>query len=161
MVRKWPDLERGESANETGRDHIPPRVFKEMTRLDKQRERLEELLTGVTPFNSRSRTEEIAKILDTYIPDVSKMASQVKKFTEAYKKLSGENQQLKKENAALEKELDASRRTSVMKKLEDAQLRQSYEAAVQVLESMPPELVEAYRNRGKAARSKERAYEKC
>ena len=161
MVKKWPDLERGESASETGRDHIPPRVFKEMTRLDKQRERLEELLTGVTPFNSRSRMEEIAKILDTYIPDVAKMASQVKKFTGAYKKVSGENQQLKKDNAALEKELDASRRTSVMKKLEDAKLRQSYEAAVQVLESMPAELVEAYRNRGKAARSKERAYEKC
>ena len=29
MVKKYPDLERGESASETGRDHIPPRVFKE------------------------------------------------------------------------------------------------------------------------------------
>ena len=29
MVRKYPDLERGESASKTGRDHIPPRVFKE------------------------------------------------------------------------------------------------------------------------------------
>ena len=35
MVKKYPDLERGESASETGRDHIPPRVFKEMTRLKK------------------------------------------------------------------------------------------------------------------------------
>ena len=35
MVKKYPDLERGESASETGRDHIPPRVFKEMTRLTK------------------------------------------------------------------------------------------------------------------------------
>ena len=30
MVLKYPDLERGESASQTGRDHIPPRVFKEM-----------------------------------------------------------------------------------------------------------------------------------
>ena len=30
MVKKYPDLERGESASETGRDHIPPRLFKEM-----------------------------------------------------------------------------------------------------------------------------------
>ena len=37
MVRKYPDLERGESASETGRDHIPPRVFKEMARLTKQK----------------------------------------------------------------------------------------------------------------------------
>ena len=29
MVKKYPELERGESASETGRNHIPPRVFKE------------------------------------------------------------------------------------------------------------------------------------
>ena len=37
MVQKYPDLERGESASQTGRDHIPPRIFKEITRLNKQR----------------------------------------------------------------------------------------------------------------------------
>ena len=36
MVKKYPDLERGESASETGRDHIPTRVFKQMARLNKQ-----------------------------------------------------------------------------------------------------------------------------
>ena len=41
MVKKFPDLERGESASLTGRDHIPPRVFKEMTRLTKQKDKLE------------------------------------------------------------------------------------------------------------------------
>ena len=43
MVKKFPDLERGESASLTGRDHIPPRVFKEMTRLTKQKSKLEDL----------------------------------------------------------------------------------------------------------------------
>ena len=28
MVIKYPDLERGESASQTGRDHIPPRIFR-------------------------------------------------------------------------------------------------------------------------------------
>ena len=37
MVQKYPDLERGESASQTGRDHIPPGIFKEITRLNKQR----------------------------------------------------------------------------------------------------------------------------
>ena len=41
MVKRYPDLERGESASETGRDHIPPRLFKEMARLTKQAERLD------------------------------------------------------------------------------------------------------------------------
>lgn len=31
MVEKYPDLERGEAASMTGREHIPPRLFKEAT----------------------------------------------------------------------------------------------------------------------------------
>lgn len=38
MVRKYPDFERGESASLTGRDHIPPRMFKQMTQLTAQKE---------------------------------------------------------------------------------------------------------------------------
>jgi hypothetical protein len=28
MVKKYPELERGESASETGREHIPPRLYR-------------------------------------------------------------------------------------------------------------------------------------
>ena len=38
MVKKYPDLERGESASETGRDHIPPRLFKEAVHLNRMKE---------------------------------------------------------------------------------------------------------------------------
>jgi len=37
MVKKYPDMERGESASETGREHIPPRLFKQAVKLNKQR----------------------------------------------------------------------------------------------------------------------------
>ena len=74
MVRKYPDLERGESASQTGRDHIPPRVFKEMIRLTKQKAKLEELLAGIGAFNAKSRAAEIAALLDKYIPAVEQMA---------------------------------------------------------------------------------------
>lgn len=143
MVKRFPDLERGESASETGRDHIPPRVFKEMTHLDTQRERLEELLTGVNAFNAKARAAEISKLLDSYLPNVAKMDAQVKRFTGAYANVTNENKRLKRRTGALEKELDASRRTSIAKRLEDAKLRQSYEAAVQILERIPPEIIEA------------------
>ena len=33
MVEKYPDLERGEAASMTGREHIPPRLFKEAAHL--------------------------------------------------------------------------------------------------------------------------------
>ena len=73
MVKKYPDLERGRSASETGRDHIPPRIFKEMTQLTKQRRKLEELLSGVNALNAKSRIGEIAEFLDKYIPAVERM----------------------------------------------------------------------------------------
>ena len=40
MVKKYPDLERGESASETGRDHIPPRLFKEAVHLNRMKEQI-------------------------------------------------------------------------------------------------------------------------
>lgn len=36
MVKKYPDLERGEAASVTGREHIPPRLFKEAAHLTRQ-----------------------------------------------------------------------------------------------------------------------------
>ena len=47
MVKKWPDLERGESASETGRTHIPPRLFKEAAHLNRQRDTQLRLLHAV------------------------------------------------------------------------------------------------------------------
>ena len=56
MVQKYPTLERGESASESGRKHIPVRVFKQMTRLTKQKERLDKLLGDVKLTNYKERT---------------------------------------------------------------------------------------------------------
>ncbi len=50
MVKQYPELERGESASQTGREHIPPRIFKEMTQLTKQKEQLDALLMGNHPL---------------------------------------------------------------------------------------------------------------
>ena len=58
MVKKYPDLERGESASETGRDHIPTRVFKQMARLNKQHDKLEEMLSGYAGCHRKSRRIE-------------------------------------------------------------------------------------------------------
>ena len=88
-------MERGESASQTGRDHIPPRVFKEMTRLTKQKDKLEDLLAGINPFNAKSRAEEICKILDTYLPSVEKMDTLLRKYGVAFTKTASENKKLK------------------------------------------------------------------
>ena len=44
MVEKYPDLERGEAASMTGREHIPPRLFKEAAHLTRQAKQITDLL---------------------------------------------------------------------------------------------------------------------
>ena len=156
MVKKFPDLERGESASLTGRDHIPPRVFKEMTRLTKQKEKLGQLLTGITPFNAKSRAEEICKILDTYIPSVEKMDTLLRKYGVAFTKTASENKKLKKKTEQLEQSLDKATQGSTLKKLADAKLHRDYEDAVAVLDRIPKEVLAAYTHR--TEKERETAY---
>lgn len=96
MVKQYPELERGESASQTGREHIPPRIFKEMTQLTKQKEQLDALLVGINPFNGKSRAAEISKVLDSYIPAVSKMRTELNRYQVAFTETTAENRQLKK-----------------------------------------------------------------
>ena len=158
MVKKFPDLERGESASQTGRDHIPPRVFKEMTRLTKQKAKLENLLTGINPFNAKSRAEEICKILDTYLPSVEKMDTLLRKYGVAFTKTASENKKLKTKNAELEESLASAQRVSALKQIEDFKLRRDYDSAVAILEQIPAEVLDFYKQPHKKER--ETAYDR-
>ena len=151
MVQKYPDLERGESASQTGRDHIPSRIFKEMTRLNKQRQRLDDLLSGVNPLNGKKRAAEISKLLDGYIPAVEKMHTQLKKYNVAFTETVTENKRLKKKTTELKQSLETATKTSVLKELRDVQLRRGYEDAMALLERIPPEVLDEFR-KPKAAR---------
>ena len=136
MVKKYPDLERGESASQTGRDHIPPRIFKEMTHLTQQREKLDQLLTGIGPLNSKKRAAEISELLDGYIPAVEKMRTQLKKYSTAFTSTKAENEKLNRKNKKLSESLEEANHESVLKKLNDAKLQREYEEALAVLEGV-------------------------
>ena len=156
MVAKYPDLERGESASQTGRDHIPPRIFKEMTHLTQQRQKLDQLLTGIGPLNGKKRAAEISELLDGYIPAVEKMRSQLKKYSTAFTSTKAENEKLKRKNKKLSESLEEANHESVLKKLNDAKLQREYQKALAVLERIPPEVIDSYANRDLDTLSKKR-----
>ena len=143
MVKKYPDFERGESASETGRTHIPPRLFKEAVRLNRQKDKIARLLSEITPLNAKKKSSEIESILTDYIPSVEKLMTRMKKANSAVK-------ELKKEIAALEQELDGSK-ASVQRQLELARKLQEFEALQQTVNELedeiaaiPPEIREKY-----------------
>ncbi len=158
MVKMFPDLERGESASKTGRDHIPSRVFKEMTRLTKQKAKLEELLSGVNAFNAKGKAAEIGKLLDKYIPAVEQMHTTLKKYNVAFTTTTTENKKLKKKNEQLSESLEEATQESTLKKLADAKLHRDYEDALALLDRIPQEVIAEYMN--KPGRGRVNAYDR-
>ena len=138
MVRRWPDLERGESASETGRTHIPPRLFKEAAHLNRQRDMLMKLLAEVNPLNAKKKSAEIEALLEQYIPGVERMQTQMRKYNTAYKAL-------RTENAELKKQVDSSKE-SVRYRLEVSQQLQELEDLRRTVDNIPPEILQAYRS---------------
>ena len=138
MVRRWPDLERGESASETGRTHIPPRLFKEAAHLNRQQDMLMKLLGEVNPLNAKKKSAEIEALLERYIPGVERMQTQMRKYATAYKALRAENSELKKQ-------VDSSKE-SVRHRLEVSQQLQELEDLRRTVDNIPPEILQAYRS---------------
>lgn len=138
MVRRWPDLERGESASETGRTHIPPRLFKEAAHLNRQRDMLMKLLAEVNPLNAKKKSAEIEALLERYIPGVERMQTQMRKYDTAYKAL-------RVENAELKKQVDSSKE-SVRHRLEVSQQLHELEDLRRTVDNIPPEILQAYRS---------------
>ena len=147
MVKKYPDLERGESASETGRDHIPTRVFKQMARLNKQHDKLVELLSDVKFTNYKDKTAQVVAFLEKYIPDVATMETQMKKYEKFFKTADGKQKALEKKNADLSAALEESEKESTVKKLQEMRLHSDYERVKGILDRIPPEIIKAYTHR--------------
>ena len=137
MVRKYPDLERGESASETGRTHIPPRLFKEAVHLNRMKDQIMAILNDSNPFNKKSKAEELETLLDKYVPGVEAMRTKLKKYDKTYKELTAEN-------AELEKELNSASRESIQKKLEIQRKLSELDELRRTVDAIPNEVIRAY-----------------
>ncbi len=137
MVKKYPDLERGESASETGRTHIPPRLFKEAVHLNRMKDQIIAILNDSNPFNKKAKAEELEALLDKYIPGVEVMRTKLKKYDMTYKELT-------EENAELEKKLSSTSKESVRKKLEISQKLNELDELRRTVDAIPDEVIRAY-----------------
>ena len=137
MVKKYPYLERGESASETGRTHIPPRLFKEAVHLNRMKDQIMAILNDSNPFNKKAKAEELEALLDKYIPGVEVMRTKLKKYDKTYTELINEN-------ATLEKKLDSSSRESIQKKLEIQRKLSELDELRRTVDAIPDEVIRAY-----------------
>ena len=143
MVKKYPDLERGESAGETGRDHIPPRVFKEAVHLNRMKEQILKLMTDTNLLNKKSKMEELEALLDKYVPATEALRTKLRKYDKAYKALSDENSALE---AELQTAKDASKE-KIADRLKYGKTEQELCELHALIDNIPPEIVAAYRRK--------------
>ncbi len=143
MVKKYPDLERGESASETGRDHIPPRLFKEAVHLNRMKEQILKLMTDTNLLNKKSKMEELEALLDKYVPATEALRTKLRKYDKAYKALSDENSALE---AELQTVKDASKE-KIADRLKYGKTEQELCELHALIDNMPPEIVAAYRGK--------------
>ena len=136
MVKKYPDLERGESASETGRTHIPPRLFKEAVHLNRMNEQIMAILNDTNPFNKKAKLDELEALLGKYVPGAEALRTKLRKYDAAYKTLTAEN-------ATLEKQLGAASKESVLKKLEINEKLRELDELHRMVDGIPPEILQA------------------
>lgn len=143
MVKKYPDLERGENASETGRTHIPPRVFKEAVHLSRMKEQIMALTADTNLLNKKAKMEELEVLLDKYVPAAEAMRTKLRKYDKAYRELSNEN-------AALEAELQTAKnagKEKIANRLKYGNMERELRELHALVDHIPPEIVAAYRSR--------------
>ena len=144
MVKKYPDFERGESASLTGRTHIPPRLFKQAARLNWQKDKLIHLLSEMNPLNAKTKSKEIAILLDEYVPGVEELMTKLKKTSKAAKEMRREITDLKKEvNSSKASTLRQLELEKKVQELDD--LQHMVEVLQQTMDAIPAEILAMYK----------------
>ena len=133
MIQAYPDLERGESARETGRKHIPTRIFKQAVNLTRQAQRLETVLSGINPINATKKREEVLSLLEKFFPEMEDFESALKKYKTGFTRLE-------KENAALAKRARAGDEKKIKTQLERGKLESELRELRRIVDAIPEDL---------------------
>lgn len=139
MVKAFPDLERGESSRQTGRRHIPTRLFKQAVSLSKQAAAIEKTLDGINVMNAGKKKEEALTMLKKWFPQMENFSRQLKKYKVTINDLLEENKKL-------ETRAKASEAGKIKNTMEKAKLESDLYNMQRLLERIPPELLEQVRS---------------
>ena len=142
MVDKYPDLERGESASRTGREHIPPRLFKEAAHLTRQAKEITDLLENTKFFNAGKNTDKAVELLQKFFPAMENFQTQIRKYDQTICSLKSDKSSLQKQTENLSRQVKEAKSSSIQKKMGDARLRADYENLQRLVKRIPPEILE-------------------
>jgi len=77
MSKEFPDLERGRSAKETGRQHIPTWMLKRTTELEKDGQEIADLFASMNRFNMPKVKDELETKFPTWLKKTQVLSAQI------------------------------------------------------------------------------------
>ena len=140
MSQRWNVLERGVSAMETHRKHIPVWQFKKAQRLDKQAEKIKHLMEDINAFNVGKKREEIFEALAVWLPQAEKFLAQTKSSQDYIDQLTDKNSKLTQEL------MDKDERYSELS-MEAAYMRHALDSQQRLIDTIPKEIIEEIRQK--------------
>ena len=135
MSARWNELDRGASAMETHRKHIPVWLYKKAQRLDIQAEKIKKSLEDITMFNAGKKREEALKALEMWLPEAERFTALVNGTQEYINQLADTR-------SVLARKLSEKEERYVELSMEVAYMRRSLKAQQRLLDRIPREVME-------------------
>ena len=126
----------------TGCEHIPPRLFKEAAHLTRQVKQITDLLENTNIFNAGKNTDKAVELLQKFFPAMENFQTQVQKYDKTISSLKSDKAALQKQKLDLTRQVKEATSSSIQKKLDDARLRADYENLQNLMNRIPPEILE-------------------
>jgi len=133
MVKKYPDLERGESSRKTGRRHIPTRIFKQAAKLTRQAAQITAELDGINPLNAGKKRDSALALLHKWFPSMENFEGEIKKYKKTINQMAADNTELKEKV----KEADSGK---FARNMENAKLQSQILELQKFVDTIPPDL---------------------
>lgn len=126
MHERWNELERGKSAQETKRKHIPTWLFKLADNLDNLYNQLLKTINNINMIGMKKNKEEAIGLLSEFVPKAEKFSAKVNSYKDYINELEErvliqrkDNRELAEENLDLKekienKDLEVSERIRLM-----------------------------------------------
>jgi len=158
MSERWPILERGQPAAETGRKHIPTRLHKQALRLDEKAQEISNALSDINVFNAGKKREEALHILSKWLPDAESFTAQVKTVDGYIHRLEAGlrvSESRRKDTVADLRETIEEKDESLLKyRTEVYRLQEAIRQQERLLKRIPPEVLDELKK--KSMRNRER-----
>jgi hypothetical protein len=141
-------LERGESTRETGRQHIPTRVFKQAVHLTKQAKRIEATFSDINPLNAGKKGEKALALLKNSFPQMEYFETVLKKYRAGLSRLE-------QENATLVREAKAGNENKLHEQLEHNRLEIEVRELHRIVDVIPDDMKRQLRTQARYGQTKE------